>query len=214
MAQARCKNGHLYDTEIYGDTCPYCAQGNSVIEFGETELEVEDFDPMDQLGKTVPVSTITPETINKTTPPQEYMQKQQEIGKTQPVFRPKQGIDPVVGWLVCVDGHNVGSDYRLLPRTNSIGRGREMDVQLKGDDTISSDTHAKIDYDALNNSFYLLPGNNRNPIYLNNVPVYQAVMLNPYDRIRLGKTDVLFVPFCCDRFVWPTAASNEAGIDT
>ena len=24
MAQARCKNGHIYDSAIYGDRCPYC----------------------------------------------------------------------------------------------------------------------------------------------------------------------------------------------
>ena len=208
MAHTKRKNGHLYDTEIW-KTCPYCAQGTTAIEFGKT-VGINGRDPVEQLGKSVPVSTITPETITATAPTADYLQKQEEVGKTQPVFKPKQGSDPVVGWLVCVTGHDVGIDYRLFPRTNTIGRGADMDVRIKGDNTISSDTHAKIDYDSLNNDFYLLPGNNRNTIYLNGAPVYQAMRLSPYDRIRLGKTEVLFVPFCCDRFVWPDSGDEAA----
>jgi hypothetical protein len=29
-----------------------------------------------------------------------------------------------------------------------------------------------------------------------------AIELQPYDRIELGETKVLFVPFCGERFVW------------
>ena len=100
-------------------------------------------------------------------------------------------------------GHDKGCDYRLCAKTNSIGRGEDMDVRIKGDDTISSNIHAKIDYDVLNNAFYLLPANNRNTIYVNNAPLYAAQRLNPYDRLRFGQSELLFVPFCCDRFTWP-----------
>ena len=200
MAQARCSRGHLYDPEIYGNNCPYCDQGNTTINFDEGPAG---------FGKSVPVSFIAPEEIKKTAPSKEYLARQEEIGKTQPAFRPREGHDPVVGWLVCVHGHDVGVDYKLCARINTIGRGGEMDVRIKGDDTITSNTHAKIDYDALNNDFYLIPANNRNTIYLNGAPVYAAQRLAAYDRIRLGQSEVLFVPFCSDRFVWPTEDEGE-----
>ena len=69
-------------------------------------------------------------------------------------------------------------------------------------ESLIPDTHAKIDYDVLNNQFYLIPANNRNTIYCNGSPVYAAQKLSAYDRLRLGDTEVLFVPFCCEHFTW------------
>ena len=204
MAQARCSNGHLYDADIYGSECPYCENGIDTLDFdgGETFFQ----DPLD---KSAPVSTLTPEEIRRTAPPKAYLEQQEEIGKTKPTFQPKQGGDPVVGWLVCVKGHDAGKDYRLGARTNTIGRSSKMDVCIRGDDTVTSDVHAKIDYDALNNDFYLLPANNRNTIYLNGAPVYAAQKLAAYDRLRFGRTELLFVPFCGDKFVWPAEGQEE-----
>ena len=197
MAQARCSKGHIYDSEVY-DHCPYCDHEQVTIRFDQNEVE-----------KSVPVSTIEPEIIKKTVPPASVREKQDEIKPTRPVFSSQGSFEPVVAWLVCVQGHDLGIDYRLTPKTNTIGRGSEMDIRIKGDDTISSDTHAKIDYDVLNNDFYLLPANNRNTIYCNNVPVYAALKLNAYDKIRFGQTEVLFVPFCNDKFAWPTHGKGE-----
>lgn len=192
MAQARCKNGHIYDSEIYGDHCPYCDNGTSTIYFDDVYA-----------GNDAGRSTITPEEIQKTIPPKAFLEHQQEIGGTVGVFEKHHHSDPVVGWLVCVEGHDYGTDYKLSAKTNLIGRGGEMDVRIKGDDTITSNTHAKIDYDVLNNAFYLIPGNNRNTIYLNQAPVYAAQKLNAYDRLRFGETELLFVPFCSEKFSWP-----------
>ncbi len=190
MAQARCRNGHIFDADIYGTRCPYCEQGSSSTIYFQ-----------DSVGGTVG-GGIVPEEIGRTAPPKECLERQQEIGGTVGVFQKHHGSDPVVGWLVCVKGQEKGADYRLRAKTNLIGRSREMDVQLKGDDTVSSDTHAKVDYDVLNNDFYLIPGNNRNTIYLNGRPVYAAQQLQAYDRLRFGDTELLFVPFCCERFRW------------
>ena len=133
MAQARCKNGHIYDSAIYGDRCPYCDNGTSTIYFDDACQQA------DGIGQTVPGSmgaggAIMPEEIGRTMPPREFLERQQEIGGTVGVFQKHHGNDPVVGWLVCVKGHDKGQDYRLRAKTNLIGRSREMDVQIKGDD--------------------------------------------------------------------------------
>lgn len=206
MAQARCRNGHIYDPDIFGENCPYCDRSATAIDFDRSMERTVGIQGggMDAFSKSHPVDTIAPEEIKKTAPPKEFTVKQEEIGKTRPAWTPASGTDPVVGWLVCVQGHELGKDYRLYGRTNMIGRSGEMDVQIRGDDTITSNTHAKIDYDVLNNQFYLLPGNNKNTIYLNMAPVYAAQKLEAYDRLRFGKTELIFIPLCSEKFRWPT----------
>lgn len=203
MAQARCSNGHIYDSDIYGNNCPYCERGATTIDFeragSAAEKELED------IGKTEPVSTITPEVFGATTPPKAYVQQQEELGKTMPAYGLKNGREPVVGWLVCVQGHDKGADYRLFPRINTVGRGPKNDVQIKGDETITSEAHARIAYADKNNEFYLVPGESLNVIYYNGAPIFNPQKLSAYDRITLGQSEVVFVPFCNDRFVWPAA---------
>lgn len=206
MAQARCSRGHIFDTDIYGRACPYCESGaGRSIDFGANNFAGGVFGAADDMGKTVPINNpIMPEKVNKTAPPEAYAPAgQQKMNKTVGVFEKKTGMDPVVGWLVCINGHDKGHDYRLCAKTNTIGRGEDMDIRIKGDDTISSNIHAKIDYDILNNSFYLIPGNNKNTIYVNNAPLYSAQKLKAYDRLRFGQSELMFVPFCCEYFVWP-----------
>lgn len=207
MAQQRCSRGHIFDTDIYGTSCPYCDSMTHSIDFGANSDIGATVPPMEDIGKSVPVSTIVPEKINKTAPPASYVAEQEKLKKTVGVFVKQTGLDPVVGWLVCINGHDKGRDYRLCAKTNTIGRGEEMDVRIKGDDTISSNIHAKIDYDMLNNNFYLLPANNKNTIYVNNAPLYAAQKLNAYDKLRFGQSELMFVPFCSDNFVWPTENS-------
>ena len=225
MSQRRCSNGHIYDPDIYQDHCPYCDRGTETIYFNGADAQPEAIDatvpPKIQSNrKPIPDDEeiirkeevakplknvdgqIKPDELGATLAPREYRERQMEIGPTVAAFEKKHGYDPVVGWLVCVEGNNKGQDFPLRAKTNLIGRGSGMDVQIKGDDTISSNTHAKIDYDVLNNAFYLLPGNNRTTIYVNKKPVYSAQQLASYDRLRFGRTELLFVPFCNERFTW------------
>lgn len=219
MATATCSNGHIYDTSIHPDCCPYCGSSGRTIDFeADVNATVSSESQLSDIGKSVMVTTITPEELGPTTAPKGFDPtvwpvdgpvRQDPIDRTRPVFVPREGNDPVVGWLVCVKGRTVGRDYRLSARTNTIGRGPGMDVQIPEDDTITSHIHAKLDYDALNNDFYLIPANNTNTVYINRAPVYAAQKLTAYDSIILGQTEVLFVPFCCDRFVWPKADTAE-----
>jgi hypothetical protein len=40
-------------------------------------------------------------------------------------------------------------------------------------------------------------------VYLNDEEVLTPVEVAPYDRIELGETVLLFIPFCGERFTWP-----------
>lgn len=130
--------------------------------------------------------------------------QQEKENKTVGVFKKKYGFEPVVGWLVCVEGPEKGRDYRLLNRINSIGRDESNDVALTGDQSISQKHNAKIGYDPRHNMFTLIPGSNeKNLVYLNDQPLYIPMALSPYDIIEMGDYKLVFIPLCSDRFRWP-----------
>lgn len=113
---------------------------------------------------------------------------------------------PVVGWLVIIDGPGQGRDLRITPGMNRIGRDASMNVQIDfGDEAISRSEHAFIIYDPQKNVFFLRHGSGQNLTYLNDDIVMEAKMLQPFDRIKVGETECLFVPFCSDQFYWGQA---------
>ena len=125
-----------------------------------------------------------------------------EEGATVGVFKARIGIEPVVGWLVCVGGPDRGRDYRIRSQRNFIGRDPRMDISISSDDQISRENHAAITYHPRSNSFKLAPGEAHGITYLNNESVDVPVLLKPYDSIELGATKLIFVPFCSEAFQW------------
>ena len=43
-------------------------------------------------------------------------------GRTVGLIRKRTGLDPVVGWLVCIAGPDKGRDYRIHSERNFLGR--------------------------------------------------------------------------------------------
>lgn len=199
MAITECGRGHLYDADQY-PSCPYCQNGGNVIDFGVS----------DQGSKTAAVSGgFGPSSsqdawknMNNTVAPEDYRKKQEEENKTQSFYSNKIQLEPIVGWLVCIEGPDKGKDYKIWAKNNSVGRSEEMDICIKGDNTISRENHARVSYDPRHNNFYLIPAESTNNIYCNDAPVYLPTKLAPYDLIEFGNSKMVFVPFCCDKFTW------------
>lgn len=116
------------------------------------------------------------------------------------------GMEPVVGWLVCIKGANKGRDYRLHSDLNKVGRDPNMDVCIEGDETISRENHCQIAFSPRSKTFSVVPGTGRNLIYLNDEDVFSAMKLKAYDRLDLGDSSFLFIPFCSDQFEWESSA--------
>ena len=112
------------------------------------------------------------------------------------------GIRPVVGWLVCVQGNNKGCDYRVHNGYNYIGRAQSMDICIPGDPYISNEKAAIVAFDDLEQLFYFGPGMGHNSVRINGKMCLGQTQLNAYDQITLGKTTLVFVPFCGERFDW------------
>lgn len=197
MALTECANGHLYDTDQY-ESCPYCQGGINRVEFGGTDSGV---------GKTVGIGTpngvaITPE-VGATVAPSGYKSSSSnDTGKTVAILQKNMKVEPVVGWLVCIEGKDKGKDYRIEAKNNTIGRSEKMDICIKGDDTVSRENHARLAYDVKHNAFHLIPAESTNSIYINDEPTYVPTKLNAFDLIELGESKFLFVPLCGEKFNW------------
>jgi hypothetical protein len=182
VALRRCENGHYYDPKKHTQ-CPFCG------------VKIPNFNPFKKEGSA--------------------------SGETRPVYQPSNprpgddavtrpallvqdltGIDPVVGWLIAVNGPDKGRDYRIRSERNAIGRSKDMQICIAGDDLISRERHAVITFAPQRNEFYLSPGDGRGLVYLKGEPVLGAEKLTAYDEILIGKTKLLFVPFCGDKFKW------------
>jgi hypothetical protein len=77
-----------------------------------------------------------------------------------------------------------------------------MDVCLDEDKTISEENHARISYSDKNNRFNIIPADGKNLFYVNGDEILMPTQLNAFDIIEFGETALIFVPLCCERFVW------------
>lgn len=125
-----------------------------------------------------------------------------EDEKTMPYLGETEGVEPVTGWLVCIEGPPLGQDFKIYAEKNFIGRSDEMHIRILGDNTISRRNHAVIVYDPKQRNFYLLPGDASGLAYHNNQAVYSPVELQGYDVIQLGRSKFIFLPLCGVHFEW------------
>lgn len=191
----------------------------------ETVREVRVETEMD-FGKTMPPERVSPQSgdgqqsyrdSGKTRPPYDVGAAQQKTvppytpdepvgGMTMPVgvFKERERpTDYIVGWLVALNGKNVGEDYRIRGFSTTVGRGRENVITLVGDDTISRDANCVIRYYSETKEYFIVLGQNvKNAIYINGKALVREAELHAYDVIKLGRTELLFVPLCGREFNW------------
>ena len=120
--------------------------------------------------------------------------------------------DPVVGWLVVVGGPGLGSYRPIFEGNNTVGRSPGQRIPLDfGDDTISAEEQAYIRYDSSARSFLFVPNLAKtNVVSLNDKRPTGAVELNQMDVITMGRTQLVFVPFCGTDFDWSELTDAKA----
>ena len=200
MQLKRCSNGHYYDVEK-ATSCPHCAGGLGVGDDARTASHAS-MPPNAPAQQAVwsqgdPGPTIPRKPVEE---PKAQENKQDEQ-RTMGLMQRSTGMDPVVGWLVCVEGTDRGHDFRLHGERNFIGRSDSADVRLT-DPSVSRETHAALSYNPRNNIFRLLPGDGKGIVYLNGDEVLSPTELKPYDAIEIGQSKLMFIPFCSETFVW------------
>lgn len=123
-----------------------------------------------------------------------------EIDIEEELFR--ETIQPVCGWIVCISGPRQGKAYDIVSGKNFVGRADDMDIQILGDNEISRRNHAVLVFDPKKKETVLLPGDANGLVYLNENAAYTPMSLKPYDKIELGKSVFVFIPFCGQNFMW------------
>ncbi len=126
-------------------------------------------------------------------------------GEAEPALKkepPQQAADPIVGWLVCIQGIRYGECFTINAGKNSIGRGAENRIRIAGDVQVSRSQHAYIIYEPRSRKFFLQPGNSSGLTYLNHQLVLLPEALKERDEIGLNESRFLFIPLCNESFSW------------
>lgn len=184
-----CANGHFYDSGKYA-CCPYCDQekdDNPTLPVGAASNVASLADIIGSSSKTI--FTDDDPTISRD--------------------MLEQGVEPIVGWLVCIRGTETGKSFELKANKNFIGRSSSSDVVIGGDKSVSREKHAVIIYEARAKIFIAQPGESRELYYINDKVVLNNIQLKAYDRLSIGKTEMIFVPFCGEEFCWENLEKED-----
>jgi hypothetical protein len=112
--------------------------------------------------------------------------------------------DPVVGWLVIVEGPGRGTSIELGYGMNIVGRGSANRIALNhGDDSISEEDHFRIAYDVKKRKFHLIPGRGTNLLYVEDEPLLSPQALATSTDFKVGGTTLRFVALCGPDWEWP-----------
>ena len=220
-----CPKGHYYNAAVHS-ACPICA-GKAVTpgSFSPTEAPIgtanEPTRPTGGFTPTeAPTGGVNPGNFGPTEPPQ-GAGALGSMGVTQPAGNWTGGVNvfssptviggddmgapdqvnPVVGWLVSINGPTRGTDWHIHAGYNYIGQ-EAGDIHIQGDNQISREKHAMVAYYHKNRLFYVGPAEGRNIIEVNGEAVFNAVRLNDYDIITVGNTQLIFISLCGDKFAW------------
>jgi hypothetical protein len=118
----------------------------------------------------------------------------------------REVTEPVVAWLVIVNGPGQGKSLELSYGMSIVGWGSQNRVRIDfGDAKISEDDHFRIAYDGENREFHLIPGRGTNLVYLMGKPLLGPQLLSNGAEFRVGATTLRFVQLCSREWDWSMA---------
>ena len=199
----KCEQGHFFDSAV-NRRCPHCSvPGLSVADGGPTRAFVGGSREHGVVGASAAGGASNASPLSRT--PRTAGLAEGRGNRTIAWWdKDRTGLNPVVGWLVAIDGPAKGRDYRLHSEGNVIGRDPTANRVVIDDESVHRQKHAILYYDprAVDGNAYHLQAGDGAMVYLNDRAVLQATPLNAYDVIMLGRTKLLFVPLCNERFRW------------
>ena len=110
--------------------------------------------------------------------------------------------NPVIGWLVAIEGIHKGKSYNVKQGRNFVGRSTGMDICLSGNSKISRERHAIITYDPRTKKCYLQPDESRDLLYINEDLLFGPMMMKHNDVITMGEEQFVFLTLQCDKADW------------
>lgn len=187
MATKKCENGHLYDSSIYGNNCPFCPSPTSSTKvndgfnegYGTKVVGGEDTKPTETVGGAAGGigGTVIRHIDNNVT------------GET--------GVSNnrrLVGLLVSYSANPLGEVYKVYEGRTTIGRDRTCDIPFPNDTHMSS-KHLLIQYVEAKGVFKAKDMGSSNGTNVNGT-IYvmdEAIDLKTNDKIVLGGTVFVFL---------------------
>jgi hypothetical protein len=114
----------------------------------------------------------------------------------------EHNTNPVVGYLVCIDGIHKGNSYNVMQGRNFIGRSTAMDICLAGNQKINRDRHAIVIYDPRSKNFFFQPDESRDLIYVNDKLLFGPEPLKHEDIIFMGDEKFVFLQLQSSQIDW------------
>lgn len=157
-----------------------------------------------------PVPPVPPVDPAKTAP---IMDDQKTVGLSSiTVTGPagtKRSVEPVVGWVVVINGPERGRSMQLKSGRNFVGRAPGNDILLKEDTTVSREKHAIIVFEPRTQTFLVQPGTSKELFYVNDEVVLDTKKIEAYDTLSIGRTKLVFIPFCGEFFSWDDSSKKS-----
>jgi len=210
MNLVKCQSGHFYDESRF-DSCPHCASGSGMGD----NVTVPVFNTGgDVVTEAITGAAVSQSEVTEAHNPSSLMDAvKSAIGgtpaaasaddeKTVSFYSRSMGVEPVVGWLVCIKGGHFGEDFRLKSGRNFIGRGNDMDVVISKDNAVSREKHAIVVYEPKGRQFIVMPGESKELCYLGGNVVLTPAPIELGARLTVGETDLMFIPCCGPEFTW------------
>lgn len=192
MNVKQCEKGHYYNTDIYS-FCPYCNQT------ADADATVDLFSSSgNDVGNDLTVMEIMGERELGKQLTQMYVDDNNSADdneKTIGLSFSSDGINPVVGWLVCEDGPERGRSYPLYSGRNFIGRSHSSGVSVYDDSSISRENHCSIIYEPNQCIFYIMPSPNATTIYKGKI-LRDAEILENEEIFTIGKSTFRIIAYC------------------
>lgn len=201
MAKKTCSKGHIYDSAIYGDNCPFCPSGTGTV-------VNNNFGSGDTVGNYGNGTEVNQESGGRT-----QVGGAATSGPTIPMGGGNYGggvsggtvIRPVgsgggtgtpsgkriIGLLVTYDTTPTGQVFNIYEGRNYIGREVSSDISIQGDSQISG-KHFSILYRVADGKFKFKDEQSSNGTFLNEVLTDEGE-LNTFDILRIGSTKLIFI---------------------
>lgn len=191
MATKKCANGHLYDSSIYGDNCPFCPSPNTsptVMAPCDCGAKPEGHTVnLDNAPKpTMPIGQVNNGGVDNGT-------VIRVIGGDS-FGNDAGGAKRLAGLLVSYSANPAGEVYRIYEGRTTIGRDSSCDVACPNDAHMSS-KHFLIQYVDAAGVFMAKDLGSSNGSYVNgNIYIMdQAISLKTNDIIVLGGSKFIFL---------------------
>ena len=207
MNLVTCPNGHNYNADFF-QLCPFCRENDR--DKGNLAEDGNSYFSSDRMnsGLSSNHEPVNSQLSSYYEPVNSQLSSYREsvnsfAQNTHPSYTASAPEDRtlVIGWLVCVFGPDRGKYFELHYGENTVGRGADMDIRVS-DQAVSRNRQAVLFYDDRCRRVIARMGESRSLYYVNGKPVITEIVLENRARIRMGRSELIYVSLCGDDFSW------------